>query len=328
MKEKNGFTLIELIAVLVILSIIVSIIWVVVGNIISKSKYKAYERSIDGYGHAIEVAAYQYYLDTGKMANNISDLKINYRGYDVDCNIKSLYKNQVYLSECSIDGVEIRSKNTSDGWYHYGTAKYEYLVGDIVTYNYEKYYVLRNSLASDQYVTLLKKNLLTGSELRDICSSVSLNCSSSSYQSIIYNEYNDTISLIPNLNYDDSKIKQVLDLWGNINFNNNELETDKYGYKIRLLNYDDLEYVGYDKDLKSKNVSAGETTILVNDDVPSWLYDVNNNNYWTMCQNEDATRIFYISSMSHGNISTAQIQNNNYIRPVINLKKSVIKEGL
>lgn len=326
MKKENGFTLVELIAVLVILSIIASIVWVVVGNIIAKSKYKAYERSIDGYGRAIELAAYQYYLDTGKMASSLSDLKIKYKGYDVECNIKSLYKNQVYLSECSIDGIEIRNKKTNDGWYHYGTAKYEYVAGDIVTYNYEKYYVLRNSLASDEYVTLLKKNLLTNNELADICVSLSLNCNSSGYYYTIYNDYNDTVSMIPNVNYNDSKIKRILDLWSDTNFSNNELATDKYGYKVRLLNYDDLEYIGYDNELKKKNTSAGETTILVNDDIPSWLYDINYN-YWTMYQNDDATRIFYLSN--NGNLIASQINNgNNYIRPVINLKKSAIREGL
>ena len=53
MKRKNGFTLIELIAVLVILAILALIVTPLVMNIIRKAKISADKRSIDAYGRSI-----------------------------------------------------------------------------------------------------------------------------------------------------------------------------------------------------------------------------------------------------------------------------------
>ena len=50
MKKKNGFTLIELIAVLVILAILALIVTPLVMNIIRKARISADKRSIDAYG--------------------------------------------------------------------------------------------------------------------------------------------------------------------------------------------------------------------------------------------------------------------------------------
>ena len=53
MKNKKGFTLIELIAVLVILAILALIVTPIVLNIVSKAKASANKRSVDAYGRSI-----------------------------------------------------------------------------------------------------------------------------------------------------------------------------------------------------------------------------------------------------------------------------------
>ena len=55
-KQKNGFTLIELIAVLVIMAILALIVTPLVMSIIRKARISADKRSIDAYGRSIELA--------------------------------------------------------------------------------------------------------------------------------------------------------------------------------------------------------------------------------------------------------------------------------
>lgn len=133
MKKNKGFTLIELIAVLVILAIIALIVTPLVLNIIKSAKKSADERSIDEYGKAVELAAATYLLDTGKKANSFSDLKVEYSGNEVKCNISEVYKNNVFLSQCSVNGKEVKNSKTSDGYYQYGDAtKFVDMYGDAV----------------------------------------------------------------------------------------------------------------------------------------------------------------------------------------------------
>ena len=67
MKKKKGFTLIELIAVLVIMAIIALIVTPLVLNIIRKARISADKRSVDAYGRSIEYAIATYLLDTGNF---------------------------------------------------------------------------------------------------------------------------------------------------------------------------------------------------------------------------------------------------------------------
>ena len=76
MKRKNGFTLIELIAVLVIMAIIALIVTPLVMNIIRKARISADKRSIDAYGRSIELAVAGYLLDTGRFPTSVEQLTI------------------------------------------------------------------------------------------------------------------------------------------------------------------------------------------------------------------------------------------------------------
>ena len=121
MKNKKGFTLIELIAVLVILAIIALIVTPLVLNVIRKAKDSANKRSVDAYGKAIEIALMGYVMDTGDTPNDLNELTVEYTGNKVECNVKKITENgSIYLTECKVNGVKVKDKSTEDGWYHYG----------------------------------------------------------------------------------------------------------------------------------------------------------------------------------------------------------------
>ena len=119
-KINKAFTLVELIASLVIIAIIGLIAVPLVINLIDKVELKSKKQNIDSYGKAIEIALSEYRLDNGKKATNISDLNIKYSGAKVECEIAAVYSDLVFLSECTVGGEEIKDKSTSDGYYHYG----------------------------------------------------------------------------------------------------------------------------------------------------------------------------------------------------------------
>ena len=126
--KKRGFTLIELIVVLVILAIIALIVTPIVLNIVEKAEDSARKRSIDAYGHAIDLALASYELDYGDYPNSLDNLKIEYSGDEVKCNVKIIRKSgDVYLSECSTQGFRVKDKKTEDGYYHYGKDDKEYI---------------------------------------------------------------------------------------------------------------------------------------------------------------------------------------------------------
>ena len=123
-KKRRGFTLIELIAVLVIMAILALIVTPLVMSIIKKAKISARKRSVDAYGRSVELAIATYLLDTGTFPTNeqLPNLEVEYSGSTVVCNIMQMNENGgVYLSECSVNGKEVKDSSTEDGYYHYGS---------------------------------------------------------------------------------------------------------------------------------------------------------------------------------------------------------------
>ena len=84
-RKKKGFTLIELIGVLVMMAIIALIVTPLVMTIIRKASVSADKRSIDAYVRSIELAIASYLLDTGKFPTSVGELTIEYFGNDVVC---------------------------------------------------------------------------------------------------------------------------------------------------------------------------------------------------------------------------------------------------
>ena len=171
-KKRNGFTLVELISVLVIMAVLALIATPLILTLVNKAKASANKRSVDAYGKAIELSVLSYLMDNGEYPSDLSILKVEYSGKEVACNVMTLNNDgSIHLSECSVDNIEVKDASTEDGWYHYGkqvvsTTSYQaYSVGDTVTYNGIEFYVISPSDETSDSVTLLKAEPLTVDEV-------------------------------------------------------------------------------------------------------------------------------------------------------------------
>ncbi len=155
--KKRGFTLIELIAVLVIMAILALIVTPLVMNIIRKAKISARKRSVDAYGRSVELAIASYLLDTGTFPTNeqLPNLKIEYSGSNVVCNVMNMKKNGgLYLSQCKVNNIEVKDSNEEDGYYHYGTrdltnSETIEMYGKAIEEALKEYHNINNSYPTD-----------------------------------------------------------------------------------------------------------------------------------------------------------------------------------
>ena len=326
--KKKGFTLIELIAVLVIMAILALIVTPLVMSIIRKARVSADKRSIDAYGRSIELAIASYLLDTGKFPTDVSQLTIEYSGSLVECSTTQLNSDSsVYLSGCTVGG------RTVD--YVYGKDKQpkSYSIGDEVSYNNEDYYVIKNSGINDLYLTLLKKNPLTVAEVNQYgtghvnmyaCQSSDSSCYQTAYDSNGYGgmAYYTSSSCIGygvssdcTANYEQSEIKYVVDAW--------KLDKAPLATEARLITLDDLtDNLGIE--FNTNNPTSYQ--IVQTDDSPMWVFG-EDYYYWTMTTNTDKTsEVWSISSRSNGMINSNGVQYGyiEVVRPVIVLDKSVL----
>ena len=126
--KSTGFTLVELLAVIVILALIALITAPVVLSVIENSQAKTYRRSIDLYGKAVEKAIAEYYLDHERDAiNNLTfdDVKeyIKYEGNEVSCDINRINNNKtIYISKCKINN-ETEYVMDGENYYSYGVEE-------------------------------------------------------------------------------------------------------------------------------------------------------------------------------------------------------------
>ena len=334
-NNKNGFTLIELIAVLVIMAIIALIATPLVMSIIRNARLSADKRSIDAYGRSIELALAAYLLDTGKFPTDISQLTIEYSGKEVLCSTTQLNRDSsVYLSGCTVDGRAVSE-------YTYG--KYEvptytaYTVGNTVTYNNVNYYVIADSGTGEATVTLLKAEPLTVAEVNqygtghvNMYSNNSIyatdyqqagNINNSGYGAMRYFT-SETCGYVNNYyyrsgcinNYIDSEIKYVVDAWKNTQA--------PEAIEARLIQIAEFENLGYE--WINIDTSGGENMRLrKTDDTPDWVGS-NDYWYWTMSQHQDSTSAVWVVGYSGWLEFVTSDSSNIAVRPVIVLSKTVL----
>ena len=168
-KNANGFTLIEMIIVLVIMAVIVSIAVPIIFIIKEKAKLNSYKRSIDSYGHALELSLSNYLIDHGSFPNDLTNLKVEYSGHNVQCNVMQVKENGgIYLSECSVNNILVEDSKNSDGYYHYGrkdlsNEDYVDLYGKRLEESLDKYYIKNKQIPSNYNelsINRLGKNVL------------------------------------------------------------------------------------------------------------------------------------------------------------------------
>ena len=195
MKQK-GFTLVELLAVIVILAIIALITIPIVLKTINNSQKESEKQSIAGYARAIEddIANYMMINPGNKYEDYTPTKDFDYKGNKVFCDsrivssIGKLTLNNCYVSDKELTSEEIKKKNIR--FYKYENGKVElinlsqnnnstntnetnttsptyteYKIGDEITIAGEQYYVISDSGIEQDYVTALKAKALLYSEV-------------------------------------------------------------------------------------------------------------------------------------------------------------------
>jgi len=325
-KKFRGFTLIELVAVLVIMAIIALIVTPLVMSIIRKARISADKRSVDAYGRSIELAIAGYLLDTGKFPTEVSQLTIEYSGNQVVCTTTQINTDSsVYLAGCTVAG-------RSTGDYTYGTKEevtYDYRVGDLVTYNGVNYRVLKDVKSTDTKATLLKAEPLKVAEVNEYgaghinrytSSSVGTAYDNNGYGGMAYYT-SETCGYVNNTwvytgcktDYASSEIKYVVDAW--------KAAKAPAADEARLLTYEETsEYA------EAKQICTGscyEAIGLKYD----WMY---NNNYWywlgTPCT-DSSSSVWIVGNFGGLGSTSVNYNDDGVVRPVITISKSNISNA-
>lgn len=311
-NKRNAFTLIELVAVLVIMAIIALIATPLVMNIIRKARISADKRSVDAYGRSIELAIAGYLLDNGKFPTSIEQLTIEYSGEEVVCSTTQLNEDSsIYLAGCTVGGRSV------DG-YTYGEDKNttpeppaptynSYSVGDQVTYNNINYYVIKDSSASEESVTLLKAESLSYEAVQTYSNGTGAQTSNQNgYGGMQYHSSSS--------DYSTSYVKTTVDAW--------KVAQAPAAIEARLIMLDDLkDNLGYELDN-----SATVVSYIPSESTPTWVYN-SNYWYWTTSQYQDsASGVWCVSSS--GSLGSSSVYHGNcVVRPVITISKSVISSA-
>ena len=299
--KKKGFTLIELIAVLVIMAIIALIVTPLVMNIIRKARTSADKRSIDAYGRSIELAIAGYLMDKGSFPTSIDQLTIEYSGDKVVCSTTQINTDSsVYLAGCTVGGRSVEN-------YTYGkeettpTPTYTaYQVGDHVSYNNVTYYVIEDSNTTNDTVKLLKENALTKTEMDNLNLTGITISEENGYGKVQYGS---------SVDYSTSTIKQVVDAWKNTAVKSSD------NASARLITVDDFtDNLGYEY-FDNGSAQYYDKT----EDTPSWVYN-SNYYYWTMTPKADSSSMWYVDS--NGNLYYNRSSDSSMVRPVLELSKS------
>ena len=185
-----------------------------------------------------------------------------------------------------------------------------YAIGDAVTFAGSDWYVMEESPEKQDYVTLLKEDSLTSTELGSYASKPNVGIMAYYYSDTCHytGRYGytdeDASGCAGHNDYEGSKVKEMLETRYLPMLGEENLK-EVNGYKIRL-------------------ITTSEFTNLQNNDInlSSWLYG---GNYWTMTPNSgNSSQVWRIAS---GGYLSSYIVYADYsvVRPVINLLKSSIE---
>ena len=328
-KKKKGFTLIELIAVLVIMAILALIVTPLVMNIIRHARVAADKRSIDAYGRSIELAIAGYLLDNGKFPAEISQLTIEYSGDTVTCKTTQINPDSsIYLAGCTV-------KNRTVEGYAYGTDKSPsytaYSIGDYISYNGVTYYVIEDSGIKKDTVKLIIENPLNVAEINQYGgvetnnNHVNVGTESPKGTAKDINGYGGMAYYSSSTcggasypytytgcttNYAQSEIKYAVDAWKSAKAPAAE--------EARLITRD--EYIALTVTETYETPTEPGTRYVPQYD---WLYN-SNYNYWTMSQwNDSPSSVWRVDI--NGDLNTSDVFGKNIVvRPVIVLDKSLL----
>ena len=198
-----------------------------------------------------------------------------------------------------------------------------YSIGDTVQFAGSNWYVIKNSTAEEDYVTLMKETVLTNSELGSYaCSNSTSDTMEYTWTDNCHNNnhgYSSSSYSCNNTNgYATSKVKEMLETRYLPTIGESNLkEVD--GYKIRLITVDELT-----SNLGCTSSSCSSSPYA------SWVHqnfgDQSKNvyGYWTMTPHPDySSNVWFVSS--GGQVRSEYVNHFSIgVRPVINLLKSNI----
>ncbi len=204
-----------------------------------------------------------------------------------------------------------------------------YGVGDTIEFAGSNWYVIRNSNANEDYVTLMKETVLTNAELGNYALNGTSdimeyywddNCHNANHGYSSSNKSN-----CDNTNsYATSKVKEFLEeTYINTLGADNLKEVD--GYKIRLITTNELN-----ENLGWVNLQVTAKTDNENANVPTWVYKNYGENqnqvwgYWTMTPHPDySSNVWRVKDAGH--LGDSSVSYYYGVRPVINLLKNAIE---
>ena len=330
-RKVRGFTLIELIAVLVIMAIIALIVTPLVMSIIRKARISADKRSVDAYGRSIELAIAGYLLDTGKFPTEVSQLTIEYSGSQVVCETTQINTDSsVYLAGCTVAGRSVDNYTYGEDKTPQAPTYAAYQVGDQVTYNSINYYVIKDSDTTEDSVTLLKAEPLSVAEVnqfgaghvnRYTYDSVGTAYNSNGYGGMAYYS-SETCGYVNGSvvdtgcknDYASSEIKHVVDAW--------KAAKAPAASEARLISKDEIE-----TERKEYDPCGGCGAVATGDIAKyNWMY---NNNYWYWTNTPDTDSSSDVWRVSNnGKLGRDIVSfNSGLVRPVITISKSVISNA-
>lgn len=111
-KNKKGFTLVELLAVIVVLAIIALIGYSVVGDVISGAQDSADQRNIEAYAKSVETAVMSAQLSgtvlSGTLEQQWLEDNVKKTGNKVECKAVNMKNGTVQLISCGVGNSEKR----------------------------------------------------------------------------------------------------------------------------------------------------------------------------------------------------------------------------
>lgn len=355
MRKKSGFTLIELIAVLVILSIIALIVTPLVLNVINKAKTSANKRSVDAYGRSVEIAISKYLLNTNDFPTNFEVLDVEYSGENVACEVKELNSDgTIYLSKCKVGKSYVYDKTTDDGYYHYGKKRSSTLPPEDVTEKFENGSIIYYNPETNQKCNQSEAVSLTGTK-NGCMKWYAINDEEGKTEINLLLDHNTTALTV----WDNSNQSSMQNI---INQLNTDTKTWNSEINARLISANEIaqitNYSEFDENVKDAGYwfyfdtnNQNKITNINNKSKYAYLFDntnsclengcnIEDNNYYLYDgQNKNVILGYWTSSLVYNasgkvwHVSKYGALNNDYIidnydygiRPVISVKKYIIK---
>ena len=355
--KKNGFTMVELIAIIIIISVILILSY----SSLTKSLKEADVKEKKDFITKIENAAMLYVetnLDSFKRLDNISDYEILIANDLVELGyLDDSIKNP---TESSLDEVLIKVQKKEDNTIDYKV----YVSGDFNRYD-NGYIIYFNPVLGRMCSNYSNQNSSTG--IRNGCMKwyVFNDTKESVYVDLIldhnttssYNWNNDNSTLLgPSVDFM-NKLKQDTVTWIGVerrkdsyNLNNVTVNynVDYTGYRARIITADEIAKISNFLSYNEKNSTitsfyfGSNSTDTTKRESYNWLYDrtsltcitngcANNSDldtvgYWTITSLPgSSTNALYIASVGSLDNSSVSTTNNIGIRPVITIPKVILE---